>query len=127
MNAPLSRELRRAISKLVEDGHAILDAVPPAPKREKFAPRILELALDGLDNIAIARELGIGVGTVSQTISYARRKKGFAIPRWRRSAKDGFLVHLDEATRVGLHAEAARRGVGPHELAAALIGAGLGR
>lgn len=125
MNAPLSPAQRRAILQLVEDARAIAEAVPPPPKRERRAPQIRALALEGLDDQAIAAATGASRGAVATTVARLRRD-GVEIPRGRRAGR-AILLELEPALRAALVAEAARRGIGPTALARELIARGLPR
>lgn len=85
---------------------------------------IRRLALDGLDDKAIAALTGSSVGSVTATLSRLRKQFGGKFHR-KDISKMGLLIDLPDALRGALIAEAARLEVGVNTLANRLLEAAL--
>lgn len=116
MTAQLTKTERQAIEKL-------LAAAGGEKKRERGVPLaadIRRLALDHLDDRAIAAITGASVGSVTSVLSRMRRSLGTKFHR-RDISKMGLLIDLPDALRGRLQVEAAKRGLGPNSLANVLL------
>lgn len=115
-HAPLTNIQREALEKLL--------AMPESKIiREKSVSRatdIRRLALDGLDDKAIAAVTGATVSSVSTVVARMRRSHGAKLPR-RNASKLGLLIKLQDEARGRLQIEATRRGMGANTFANVLL------
>lgn len=120
MNRPLAREQRIVATILAE-----LRKDRPETPRKMLAPDIRRLALDGLDDKAIAALTGASISTVSTTVSRMARVSGGRLAR-RNGGSLGLLIKLSDEVRAKLGLKAARRDIGVNTLAQKLLEAAIG-